>query len=373
MKKRGAIISIILIIAMAILGGCSSDENVIQPETTAEPVEKEAFNYSEAFDNNGYWKDVKAADYVNLSEYMGISVPSEVHQISDEAVQTEMNSIISTYTSEKQIKDRAVQNGDTVNIDYVGSVDGVEFEGGSTNGNGTKVTIGVTNYIDDFLEQLIGHTPGESFDIEVTFPDEYANEALEGKDAVFAITINYISEVVEPSLTDDFIRENLSSRFGWNNIGEMEVAVKKEMQKLAIGGYVQDYIIENSTVTSIPDAVLNYQKTSLIDYYQVQADNNYMKLEEFLSTNMGLSSIDELLESSKKDIEATSNYYLIVQAVAEKNGITVSDEDLAAYFIDYMGIEDYSEYQEFYGLPYLKVTVLHKSVLDYLVENSVLA
>ncbi len=85
-----------------------------------------------------------------------------------------------------------VKDGDTVNIDYVGSVDGVEFEGGSTGGNGTDLTIGSGMYIDDFEEQLIGSHPGDKVEVVVTFPEEYGNEELKGKEAVFKVVVNGI-------------------------------------------------------------------------------------------------------------------------------------------------------------------------------------
>ena len=85
-----------------------------------------------------------------------------------------------------------VANGDTVNIDYVGTVDGVEFDGGSTNGTGTDLVIGSGSYIDDFEDQLIGAHPGDEVQVEVTFPDDYGSQDLAGKDAVFAVTINGI-------------------------------------------------------------------------------------------------------------------------------------------------------------------------------------
>ncbi|MCR1842949.1 FKBP-type peptidyl-prolyl cis-trans isomerase [Murimonas intestini] len=86
----------------------------------------------------------------------------------------------------------AVKNGDTVSIDYIGSVDGVEFDGGSTKGNGTDLVIGSNTYIDDFEEQLIGHHPGETVDVNVTFPENYGKDNLNGKDALFKVTINGI-------------------------------------------------------------------------------------------------------------------------------------------------------------------------------------
>ena len=87
-----------------------------------------------------------------------------------------------------------VEDGGTVNIDYVGTVDGVEFEGGSTDGNGTDLVIGSGDYIDDFENQLIGSHPGDTVEVQVTFPDDYGNEELNGKDAVFTVTVNGIYE-----------------------------------------------------------------------------------------------------------------------------------------------------------------------------------
>ncbi len=86
----------------------------------------------------------------------------------------------------------AVQDGDTVNIDYVGTVDGTAFDGGSTDGNGADLVIGSGSYIDDFEEQLIGSHPGDQIRVEVTFPDNYSSEELSGKDAVFDVTVNGI-------------------------------------------------------------------------------------------------------------------------------------------------------------------------------------
>ncbi|MBQ8558797.1 MAG: FKBP-type peptidyl-prolyl cis-trans isomerase [Tyzzerella sp.] len=87
-----------------------------------------------------------------------------------------------------------VENGDTVNIDYVGSIDGVEFSGGNTNGYGTDLTIGSGTYIDDFEEQLIGAHPGDTVDVYATFPEDYGNEELNGKEALFEVVINGIYE-----------------------------------------------------------------------------------------------------------------------------------------------------------------------------------
>lgn len=101
------------------------------------------------------------------------------------------NSSTDTYSTDTSL---TVEDGDTVNIDYVGSIDGVEFDGGNTNGAGTDLTIGSGLYIDDFEEQLIGAHPGDTVEVNVTFPEDYGNEELNGKDAVFEVVINGIYE-----------------------------------------------------------------------------------------------------------------------------------------------------------------------------------
>lgn len=104
------------------------------------------------------------------------------------AADYEMQPLYNTDTS------LVVQDKDTVNIDYIGDVDGIEFVGGNTNGNGASLTIGSGAYIDDFEEQLIGHSVGETVDVNVTFSENYGNEELNGKEAHFSVTINGIYE-----------------------------------------------------------------------------------------------------------------------------------------------------------------------------------
>lgn len=104
----------------------------------------------------------------------------------------ENNNTNTTPTTLATDKSLTVKDGDTVNIDYVGYIDGVAFEGGDTKGNGASLTIGSHSYIDDFEEQLIGHHPGDSVDVNVTFPENYGKDDLNGKDALFKVVINGI-------------------------------------------------------------------------------------------------------------------------------------------------------------------------------------
>ncbi|NLB42555.1 MAG: hypothetical protein GX815_09920 [Clostridiales bacterium] len=377
--KRLLSLFLIAIIAITLFAGCNNNDNdptgsqpTADPQTSNTPTDPSTsapiFNYSDSIDENGFWEDVTALDHVELSEYIGIQVPSEIHTVPDEYVQMEIDAILAEY--KQQITDRAVVDGDTINMDFVGSIDGVEFNGGNTNGAGEEVTIGVTEYIDDFLEQIIGHTPGESFDIEVTFPEDYGEENLNGKDAIFAVTLNYIAEL--PVMTDQFVAEKLSAEYGWNTVDAMESDVKTKMQEQAMLNYIQEYLVENITVNTVPESLLTYQQNQMIQYFEENATLYEMEFDEFLSTYIEVSSVDELIELYREDNTQMAEMYLILQAIAEDADISITHEDVVDYFSKYMGTEDYSEYEESFGIPYIKLSVLNEEVMIHLQKNATL-
>lgn len=339
--------------------------------TIANP-EIEPFDYSEGIDAQGLWQGITAKDYVTLPDYKNISIPPTVHEIGDEAVQSQIDLLLQQFTTSKQVTDRAIVDGDTVNIDYVGSVDGKEFEGGSTGGSGTDVTIGVTQYIDDFLEQLIGHKPGESFDIKVTFPEDYGVEDLNGKEATFAITVNHISEQVKPELDDAFVQTNFST-YGWKTVEDMKNQIKSDLQKQAIFSFVQEYLVNNTEVKEIPALLTDYQENSMLSYYQNQATAYGMTFEQLLPMVEGVTSKEDLITKYVERNTQAATFNLAVQAVAEDADLSVNDEDLAAYFKDEMKVDDHTSYETQYGKPYLMQVTLIQKVMNYLIENAKLA
>ena len=331
------------------------------------------FNYSDGLDEHGRWEGITALDLVDLGDYKGLEVPADVHTIKEEDVDAQVQSMLSSYATTNQVLDREVKDGDTVNIDYVGKVDGTEFEGGSTQGAGTSVTIGVTPYIDDFLEQLIGHKPGDSFDVEVTFPDDYTpNPDLSGKDAVFATTVNYIEEKVTPELTDEFVKENLTETTGWQTAEELRTQVRSNIQWSATAQYLWTTLLDQAKVSEVPQSMIDYQLDSALAEYKIMAQSYGMTLEQALSS-AGVSDREELGEKYADDLKDQALQGLVMQAVAEDADIDVSEEDVAAYFKDFMYLDDYSSYTKNYGDGFVRMTVLNRKVLDYLVGQAVLA
>lgn len=360
-RKKPLCILLALTLLLVPLAGCASGQG-----------DTAAFSYSGGLDKNGFWEGITAGDSVELFDYESITIPGDVHTIPEEDVQSEVDGILAYYTATKQVTNRAVEDGDTVSIDYVGSIDGVEFSGGNTGGAGAEVTIGVTNYIDDFLEQLIGHMPGETFDVEVTFPEDYGKEELNGKDAVFVTTVNYIAEETESELSDAFVAENLSESYGWTTVDEMTAGIRTDLQNAAISTYIQEYLANDVTVSAVPEQLLEYQENSMVHYYEQAAASSEMELADYLTTYMGVSSVDELVESNADYNAEAARFHLVVQAIAEDAGITVGDEDVAAYFVEQYGVDDYAEYEEQFGLPYLKQNVLSRMVMDYLIDHATL-
>ncbi|MCD8074242.1 MAG: FKBP-type peptidyl-prolyl cis-trans isomerase [Lachnospiraceae bacterium] len=136
---------------------------------------------------------IPAAFFAILIIAIFVDIFQPFHSSTNDTDETATESVTeeTSYSTDPSL---TVEDGDTVNIDYVGSIDGVEFSGGSTNGTGTDLTIGSGSYIDDFEEQLIGYHPGDTVDVTVTFPEDYGVDDLNGQEAVFEVTINGIYE-----------------------------------------------------------------------------------------------------------------------------------------------------------------------------------
>ena len=214
--------------------------------------------------------------------------------------------------------------------------------------------------------------PGEEFDVNVTFPEDYGKENLNGKDAVFAVKINYISESAAPELTDEFVSENLKETNGWTTVDEMRDGIRESLQTTAVGSYVQNYVVDNSEVTDIPESIMKYVEDSTLAYYEQYAIRYGIELDAFLTDYVGVESAEALLKEYEEDNRETAEYYLIVQAIAEQENIGVEDSDIAAYFEKNMGISDYTQYESEFGHPYLAQVALFQNVLTYLTDNAVM-
>lgn len=370
--KKFAGLVLAMAIAVGALAGCSDKEKAESLQSSSTPSSSQVssetsqtssaaddgnateYDYSAGLTEDGYFEGITAADYVKLPDYKNMEIPEDVSTVSDEQLQSELDSRMSSYATTEQITDRAVEDGDTVNIDYVGSVDGVEFAGGNTGGAGTTVTIGVTSYIDDFLEQLIGHKPGDTFDVNVTFPEPYPNNTdLSGKDAVFVTTVNYIENETVPELTDEFVTANWKETEGWSSVEEAKKGIRDEMRRTAIANYMWQELQTQAEVSEVPEALAQYHLENMKNYYVLMAKQYGMEINDFLSQYVGVEDMDALVEKNGSQLEENAKSSLILQTLCEEMDLKPADEDIADFFQKNANVADYSSLETEYGRPYL--------------------
>ena len=359
----------VLVVALVLILNDGKGGNKKGDDTTT------TFFPSNRIDENGFWEGFKASDHVTLFNYKALSIPKKVHEIANGDVYAkiyEMMEDIEEYTiKSKEVTDRAVADGDMVNIDFVGSVDGVEFENGSTGGAGTPVIAGSTQYVDGFLTQIIGHMPGETFEVRVTFPEDYNQAELRGKAAVFVTTVNYITEY---EINDAFVATYLSGEYGWLTVNQMKVGIREQLKKEAIKDYVDEYLANEAASFVIPEKFADYQEgiiafheEYMLSSYQEYADMYGLDLDSFLQMFVGVSGKDELIAQNREYVIRNLKMSFVLQAIAEDANISVSIADMEKY------MPDYASYVEVYGLPWLMQYALGLKVIDYIVDNAKLA
>ncbi len=325
---------------------------------------KSVSNYSEGLNDDGTITGVRALDYVDLCDYKNITVPKSELEITDEEMQDQINMLLIKYPTYKTDPSITIKDGDTINLDYVGSVDGVEFQGGSTGGAGTLLTIGSGAYIPGFEDAIIGHNVGENFDINVTFPENYGKDELNGKDAVFNITINSVQ--VESEFTDEFVADNFST-VALTADGYISY-YKNAMYEQNLLSYIANYLTENSTVKSYPKQYLKTVKG------QLKYDDE--KTYESYKTSYGESyTFESYTGMSKKEYEAmlsneamkSIDNDLKYQAVYEDAGLSVSSDDITTLLNAYgMDSSYFSSFETTYGRGYVYQAAMTYTVLNYL-------
>jgi len=350
----------------------NQDDNVGAVAGTTEDF-GDGFFFSYGLDENGLWQGITILDHVEIFNYMALPIPASVHQVPQHSIDEIIDSVLIPHATFENIMDREVAGGDRINIDFVGSINGVEFDGGNTFGDGMYVTAGSAEFIGDFLFQLIGHMPGTVVYVEVPFPDDYFEESLAGQDALFVTTINYIAGAeIMPELTDEFVATNFAFSMGITTVDELLEDITTFLQSSAIMDYIYDYVTTQVTVRSIPEVVIRHHEQSLLQQHIEQATQWGMTLEDFLPI-MGFESVEDFIESSQVDIESEARFSLVMQAVAEDMGMIITSLEVTNFFIEHFDTSDFTMFEDIYGLPWLKQFVRNEKIMEFIRDNAVLA
>ncbi|MBQ8232200.1 MAG: trigger factor [Lachnospiraceae bacterium] len=368
MKKK-LIIGLATVMVAGMLAGCGSDGS--NSENSQSTVESGAENTSAGEEiPRVNVSELNTADYVTLGEYKNLSVVVAPITVTDDDVKAQSLSIYQgSVTAENGgVTDRAVAIGDTVIIDYEGKKDGVAFSGGTA--QGADLTIGSGQFIDGFEDGLIGVMPGETVDLNLTFPENYDNTELAGAKVVFTVTVNYILPV---EMMDDVVAGFGSEEY--QNVEQLNAYVRTALEEDAQYTYEQNVqaafvnaMVQNCTYQELPEALVAQYEASITENMQMMAAMYGMDADTLVYYFYGTDLATYASEGGK----ASAQQILAAQAVAEKEGL-VLEEDALKERIETLAAENgWSSAEELlaqYDQEELRESLMFQDVLDYLVEN----
>ena len=309
---------------------------------------------------------------VQLGKYTGIKLDKVEYTVKQSDVKAELERARERLSRNEEVSDRALKNGDTANIDYSGSVDGVKFVGGTAEKQ--DLVIGSKTFIPGFEEQLIGMNVGDSKDITVKFPEEYHAKDLAGKDAVFAVKLNSITVKVLPELNDAFAQE--ASKF--DTLAEYKEYIKKtlkENEKSRAEAENENNLIKaivDDAKVEIPDAMIETQLDYIVQDFSYRLSYAYrgMKFEDYLKYSG--TTMEEFRKDRREEALNTVKTRLTLEAVIKAANIEVSQEDLEAKVKELADQtkKTVEEVKASGQLPYIRNEILMTRTMDFLKENN---
>lgn len=349
MKKR-IIILFTAVLAFTMLAGCGKED-----------------------DGVATLGDYKVSKLVTLGDYKGLEV-TVADPVVDEGQKEQyvdmvyQNAMTADLGSQHGVTDRAVADGDNVYISYVGKENGEAFDGGTS--EGTFLQIGSNSYIEGFEEGLIGVMPGETVDLNLTFPENYTNADMAGKEVVFTVTVQYI----QPEMSDEIIAAMGNANFA--NVAELNQYVHDMLMQDATTAYdtqvenaMIDAVINNAAFSEVPKELCDKYKANIISNMTSAATSYGYDVDTYTMMLYGTDS-DTIATQFGED---SAKQGLAFQAIAEAEGLTVSDkeldEKLAEYAAEYglasvdelIGNTVKEDYRDFF---------MFEKVIDFLHENS---
>lgn len=261
--------------------------------------------------------------YVKVGEYKGIKLDNAVAEVTDDEVEAQIQSAMQDTAEELKDADAKVENGDIVNIDYEGTLNGEAFEGGTD--QGFDLTIGSGSFIEGFEEGLIGAKKGEERDLNLTFPKEYPSADLAGQETVFHVKVNAIKRPVE--LTEEWVKENT----GYASIEEYKESIRKNLEennKVSADNTLKSTawstVYESSEILEFPQADIDREVAAYNDLMEQYAKQSETSLEELLkSSNMTQEDLDK---QSQEYAETMVKQNLVVQYILDKEGLSFSGD-----------------------------------------------
>ena len=328
-----------------------------------------------------YLKDIKAADYVTLGDYKGVEVKEEKTEINDTIVSDYIEAyLLPSFATVEEVTGRSVEEGDTVNIDYAGYLDGEQFDGGTASGQ--NLTIGSHRFIDGFEDGLVGANVGDTVSLNLSFPDPYPNNPdLAGKPVVFEVTVNSIGTQKIPELNDEFavtageamgiedcttvqaLKDYLLERFKEQEDLRFETAVENDLTNT---------IMANCTFKEPPAEMVERFVQNITDVQSAQAQVQGMTLDDYMLNYYGMDQA-AYQEQFQANALTGAQQYIMYQAIADIEGLNPTDEQIQEEIdsrVEAYGYESEEAYLENVDKQMLEEQVMRDNVMAFLKENN---
>lgn len=315
------------------------------------------------------------ADYIEkLADYKGLEYTKQDVSATDAEVEEKVKSFLEAYP--EKITDRAVQKGDTVNIDFEGKKDGVAFDGGTA--KGFDLTIGSNSFIPGFEDGLIGKKPGETVDLNLKFPDDYKNsEELKGAKVVFTVKVNYIVGKAPTELTDELVKANTEFKTAaeYKDDARKKIETRKNDEaKETAQRELLEKVVTTSAIKSVPKVAEEKYYNQVIDYWNNVATQYGMELKDLITNQFKITE-EEFEAEVKKQAELSARILVVVRAIAEAEKLEVSDDEYKAALNTYYENSrakdsmDLATYEQQVGKESIIDIILNDKVGAFLVEN----
>ena len=325
---------------------------------------------------------VDYSKYVNLGQYVGLTVPVEEVTVTDAEVDTAIKAKLEAATTLEEAN-RAAQKGDTVNIDYVGkyAADGSEFSGGSA--TGVDLELGSGALIPGFEDGLVGAVKGQTLDLNLTFPENYQNTLMAGAEVIFTVTVNTVKESVVPELDEAFVQENSEVKTVEEYrklIYDQLLADKKAEAEAKREDTAWNQIIESTEILNYPESELAKQlesvRTDLSAYYGMEYD----ELVTSYTAYAGIS-VEEFEKMVEQQAKYELEYKMITYSIAKAEGIDWTQaeyDEQVNQFLASSGALSVESFESTYKIDFEDTyrqriidSIVHKKVTDFIMANAV--
>lgn len=332
MKKRYILLCGLLVLTMAVTG-CGKKDDAQSSTASGSSVVAESSSdmtlsqvqvpddYVAPTTLSDLTKDIDLDKVVKLGEYKGLKLTKKVKEVTDEDVD---NAVADALENTLVEVDRAAQEGDTVNIDYVGTMDGEQFDGGTASGYDLK--LGSHSFIDGFEDGLIGAKAGDTVTLNLTFPKNYT-EALSGKAVTFTVTVNKVQESSK-AISEEWVKANTEYASVADYNREIRVQLETDNNTEAentMESEAWQTVLENSVINEYPDTLVQYGRYYYENYMNSYCSSNNITLEDYLNNNsLSVADYDNMVQMYGKSM---AGQILVMAAIEKAEGISADDAE----------------------------------------------